>query len=629
MTRAYEQQAEARRQAQQSAVPLSLYLGVNVEDFVVEDVTVSVDGNTGLSKQYSDVAAQALQEGGWDRLQSGAFSDLPLALRATVGGRFRSRRADETFTVKFDSRLPETSEPLSLVLLIEGVKKEIPTRETVAPIVAAETFPVAGDPRIYGDPGRPVAGTSQYVPGMEQDPRVRHARFLLGVGDAMGAAFSLMEAARYGAAQKQDSYQWVAASVKASLSMAQSVDAIFASVDTSARQAEYETVQLALATDALNAGRLKAAATRLERVGANGSGRLQDKANMLRARLALALGENERAVLALKAIPEKRRSLFAAYNLAVADIGAGQKHRGMEGLAEIGAFRGGDKAERALRDRANLALARHYFELGRRGDALRVVKTIPLQGPYASQALLATGWIVLADMEAEGQSDESLASLTRWLTGNASKASATPSRDDMHEALRYWDALVERDMADPTVQAGSLASAFVLEQLGLFEQALSRYRQTAAALWDTGRSLQSGLEDLRGTAFYTTIARTGDTKRLGRFWSMRGLPDVAASYWLPQALADARFQETFQDYRDLEMLASTVRAAHGESLVAAEVQLLQRAQAVGEACLETLRGNLIQEVRDRQRRVKKNLVRAHLAIARVTERLITNQRSGR
>lgn len=626
LTTAYDRQAEARQRDQRRAGLVRLYLGVDVEGFVVDDIEVFVDGEPWISRQYSALDGQALQKGGWDLVGSDVWTGSQRTLKAIASGRFPNSSTEERFSVAFESRLPEASEAVSLVLSIEGIAQEIPTVETVAPIVATETVPVAGEPLIYGAPDGSGAGASQYKPGTERDPQVRHARFLLDVGDALGAAYALMDAARHEAASKQNAYKMTMAGVQAALSMARGVDATLASADTEAWKETYERIQLALAEDAFHAGRLEEATTRLERVGAKGAIPLGAKASMLRARLALARAQYQQAILALEAIPAKGRTPFEAYNLAIAEILADQTRSGLKGLSAIGALRGEDKAERALRDKANLERALHYFELGRRSEALTAVKSVSLQGPYASRALLATGWMVLADKGP--QADGSLASLTRWLTGSANEPSATPSREDMREALRYWDALVQRDMADPVVQSGALASAFVLEQLGLLEQALARYQEAADALWATGRRLQGSLADLRGEAFYSTIAETGDPAHLGRFWSVRGIPDVAASYWLPEVLASTRFQDRLRGYRDLEKLGAQLRAASDAPATQADEQLLTRAKATGGACLAEIRDDLVEAVRHRQRQVKANLARAHLAIARVTEGMIANKGAG-
>jgi tetratricopeptide (TPR) repeat protein len=141
---------------------------------------------------------------------------------------------------------------------------------------------------------------------------------------------------------------------------------------------------------------------------------------------------------------------YADYNLSLRRLSLDHPAGiiGMQGIAR----KDSPQADmQSLSDQANLTLGIRAFSARSWDDALDHLSQVRLDGPVASEALLATGWV----HQRAGQ---------------------------LGQALAYWNQLLRLQRGDNASREAAYAIAFSLEQSGLERRALLAYQQAAANL---------------------------------------------------------------------------------------------------------------------------------------------------
>jgi len=141
---------------------------------------------------------------------------------------------------------------------------------------------------------------------------------------------------------------------------------------------------------------------------------------------------------------------YADYNLSLRRLSLDDPAGiiGMQGIAR----KDSPQADmQSLSDQANLTLGIRAFSARSWDDALDHLSQVRLDGPVASEALLATGWV----HQRAGQ---------------------------LSQALAYWKQLLRLQRGDNASREAAYAIAFSLEQSGLERRALRAYQKAAADL---------------------------------------------------------------------------------------------------------------------------------------------------
>src|SRR5262249_14792244 len=118
-------------------------------------------------------------------------------------------------------------------------------------------------------------------------------------------------------------------------------------------------------------------------------GQLEEDRQLLQANLLMALGDNAGTAAVLTPMSTgKGATLYARYNLGVALVRMGSVSPGMGVLDEIGRMRAPDEEQRALRDKANVALGFASMRQGQPKQARAYLERVRLDGLESNQALL-------------------------------------------------------------------------------------------------------------------------------------------------------------------------------------------------------------------------------------------------
>lgn len=269
-----------------------------------------------------------------------------------------------------------------------------------------------------------------------------------------------------------------------------------------------------------------------------------------RVLLSLLLIEKKQYAQALSLLdtiePGSEWSSYARYNAGVALIKQGQIQQGEMLLTALGAQKMRTDEMRALRDKANVALAYTLLSAGQAQKAQGLLEKVRLEGPQSNKALLGMGW----SLTSLGQHDA---------------------------ALVPWLALQSRHVIDPAVQESLLAIPYALGKQGQYQEAVAHY-ETAIQTYQTEIDrLNTVIAGIRRGKLQRQILRQHGDDSMGWFWELKELSDNAEQRYLMHLLAQNDFHESLKNYRDLVYLDNNLRRWQGD-LDVFEVMLAARKQ---------------------------------------------------
>lgn len=261
-------------------------------------------------------------------------------------------------------------------------------------------------------------------------------------------------------------------------------------------------------------------------------GALQEERVLLNARLLMARAEHGAAAELLRSLPPEA-SAVARFNLGVALVKAGDLAQGMALLDVIGQQGAADEEQRALRDRANVALG--FAALGNKlgADARRYFERVRLQGPDSGKALLGYGWAAL-------------------------------ELGEPRHALVPWGDLRERPVSDPSSVEAHIAWPFALAEAGASRAALDGYQKAVAAFESERLSLEQSIAAIRGGQFVRAMLERNPRAGMGWLGGLDRLPDMPHAGHLAPVMAGHEFQEAFKNLHDLVFIGRNLEGWQGK-----------------------------------------------------------------
>lgn len=278
-----------------------------------------------------------------------------------------------------------------------------------------------------------------------------------------------------------------------------------------------------LAQLAFQKGRLDQAAHALAQISEKLPPEFAGRRQMLSALVHMQQGDFAGAVAVLdpwRGLPAEEA--YGRYNLGVALIRSGQQQAGVEQLRRVSRIRPQDEEARALRDQANVAIARALLQ-AQPAAAKRALQQVRLEGPASTLALLGAGW---AEMVA----------------------------GDHQAALVPWRELQQRSIADPAVQEAMLAMPYALLQLQAREQAADMYRTANELLSAEANRIDTAMQEIERGGLLQAALQIDPRKN-----ELPPLEHVPGRAYLGTLLASHGFRRALQDYQDIEALAANLR----------------------------------------------------------------------
>ncbi|HEX4508992.1 MAG TPA: hypothetical protein VH328_02890 [Burkholderiaceae bacterium] len=295
-------------------------------------------------------------------------------------------------------------------------------------------------------------------------------------------------------------------------------------------------------------GQARAAADALAHIEHLLPARLEEDRELLQANALMALGDNAGAARLLGPVAaQKDSTLYARYNLGVALVRAGEVARGTPILDAIGRMPAPNEEQRALRDKANVALGFAALRDGQPARARAALERVRLDGPQSNLALLGFGW-------------------------------AADALHDPRLALVPWVELAGRDATDAPVLEAQLAVPYAYAELGASGQALQRYTVAITNFDHESANLDATIAAIRQGRLVEGLMARNPGHDAGWFQSFKDIPLVPHAGHLTPVLAGNDFQEAFKSYRDLLGLQANLARWHASLGVFGDMVAARRAR---------------------------------------------------
>lgn len=558
---------------------VSIYVGVSVERFRLERVTVHIDGRPPVGRSYTPEEASALHDEGLHRIVRTNIEPGEHSLRIDFVGRVAFQEMEGRpieGRVEMEFAKGESAKAMIVPLVPQALR---PTRELTRPTWSWNTEP--------------------------EDPRLGQVRYLRRLGANFDAALELLAMrAGSGGAGLSPTFHAMLAHAYLDFGMEtparrELAKAVSGGVDTElARDVRLRLAELVLSRgrddEALAALRaMEDDLTKPQLVIWQGlmSRILMDDGRHRDAVRVLTRGDTEREVLTEPASASKQ-TLYMRYNYAVALLQAGETVQGRTLLDRLGRMRPFGVADWGLRDQANLTLAYHFLNAEQGATAKKIFQRIRLDGPFSEHALLGLGWAELAPRgkrqgrvpvgdEPEpgtyGISDTTTGRFNRGdmperfsadafrqveLVPFKQAEQAETETERRRRALVAWQELAGRAPAGEAVQQGRIAIAHAFEELGAEDAAMARYRDGVDELEDIHERLRDRIGELRREASAEGLRRLDNPSlaALTRAWQAQYVPDVNPRVrWLQELFVSPSIHEVAEDYLDLYLLALALR----------------------------------------------------------------------
>ena len=251
---------------------------------------------------------------------------------------------------------------------------------------------------------------------------------------------------------------------------------------------------------------------------------LEPERRLLESNVLMALGRYADAAAGLRVWDDESSwAAYARFNLGVALVRSGDAAQGRMLLESVGSAPAGSEEQRALKDRANLALGFALLQEHAGDAAVSALSRVRLDGPFTNRALLGLGW---AETEAQ-----------------------RPDR-----ALVPWLALRERPLLDSAVQESLLAVPYAYARLASNGQAAQHYQQAVQSYGRESGRIDESIAAIRRGGFLDAILAASPSGDVGWFWQLKQVPDAPHTRYLYHLLASHEFQEGLKNYRDLRIM---------------------------------------------------------------------------
>jgi hypothetical protein len=274
----------------------------------------------------------------------------------------------------------------------------------------------------------------------------------------------------------------------------------------------------------------RSALSTIEKITGKIPEKIREDELFLRAQIYMLTGKFKEAIQILQDLQgSKKYAGFSTYNLGIALIQDGQELKGFEQLDKAGQLNSDDEGTLAIKDKANMMLGNRLIAAGQPGLAKQYLDRIRLTGPFSNKALLGSGWTDVA-------------------------------LEKYDRALVPWLILIKRNPTDKAVQEGLLGAPYAYTKLGLHGRAALLYGSALEKFGAELAKLDSSIKSIREGKFLQALVR--DELKQDKNWvvKLRELPDSPETYYLLELMASNDFQESLQNYFDLDDLRKRLEA---------------------------------------------------------------------
>ncbi len=568
---------------------LPIYIGTDLDTFSLAEVSVKVDDEPGQIKSFGPTEAKSLAHDSLYQLLCIPPSIGPHQLHIEVKLREADAASSTAATSLADDKTFETESQTTAIALSVYQKplfsapalrlqvlRGLPASNTRTTSVSALQSFIGGAPK----------GT--YLLGDADDPNVRSAHYLAGIGERFSALTKLM---RIRIDHPNDllapdfNFELATSLLDVGLLQAASNAALGAHAAGEQRSRIF-ALRLRIALAFYQQGALARAENLLAKLRPHIDDHQLIEWQDVQSRILLAQGRYADATSLLLTTENKANypSYVRYFNLGVALLKTDHSDQGVTVLDRVGKVPTDNLLLGTLRDRANLVLGYYFLKQLQGATAIPILQRISSSGPYANRALLGLGWAWLApsgskqhksaigDERTVGRPPEAV--LNYLPNGNDRNLyqryelrpfeRARVSDDEsirLKQALTDWAALKSRDTTDPAVQEGLLAIGFALDRLGAHDDAGKYYERGVIALDATRAELQATESYCSDAHWIDQLLQQKASDEPGDPIVVSNFPPPRFAVFLDDVIASDGFQQALKNYRDLLLLENMLQAA--------------------------------------------------------------------
>ena len=260
---------------------------------------------------------------------------------------------------------------------------------------------------------------------------------------------------------------------------------------------------------------------------------IHTQVSLLYALNYLSRGNLQLALEHLRRIKDTENlNAFAFLNLGSVYSLLEQPERAEKYFAKLLRARGTSELVKGIKDRAALALGKHYLETEKYDSAEAAFKRIRLDSAAANTGLLGLGW-------------------------------AAFKSEDPKAALTPWMELLNRSTTDRAVQEAYINIPYVYENLGAMQLALDGYQEASRFYEAEQERLQTIKSSIRESDWVDQLTPAVNFS----FDPMDRIPDFkppqeTSSLYLYKMFATHDFNEGYRNYRELQRLMQVLNHWH-------------------------------------------------------------------
>ena len=272
----------------------------------------------------------------------------------------------------------------------------------------------------------------------------------------------------------------------------------------------------------------------VERISGDVPANIRNDLDFLRAQILMANGRFSDAAGILQDLRDvKSLEGFSTYNLGIALIRNDRELQGREYLDLTGRINSKDALTQAIKDKSNLVLGTKLLEENNFESAKQVLDRVRLNGPFSNRALLGSGW-------------------------------AEAFQGNFDRALVPWSILATREVTDAAVQEAMLAAPYAYGKLDVYSKAAVMYSSALENFDSELDKLDASIKSIREGHFLRALVREELKQDANWVVKLRRLPQAPETYYLLELMASHDFQESLQNYLDLEQLRWKLEAWQGD-----------------------------------------------------------------
>lgn len=262
----------------------------------------------------------------------------------------------------------------------------------------------------------------------------------------------------------------------------------------------------------------------LDRIDNSADDDLKQKVALLRGQSLIGLERYPEAIEVLRPIENSSTQKgYAAYNLGVAYLGAGDASTAYKEMNNVGTMAANSREQAALRDKANLTIGAALLKAEKPAEARPYFERVQLSSAFSNKALLWVGWTNAAEGKYE-------------------------------QALVPWMLLRKRDITDVAVQEALLAAPYGYGQLKAFGKSAVLYGEAVDKIDQEIKHLDDSIRSIREGKFLE--AMLSEKARSDPNWLFRlgATADAPETRYLRNLMASNSFNESYRNYRELDQL---------------------------------------------------------------------------